>query len=305
MATGACGINCDVCLLKVRGICSTCGPGKSLEAQAKIGAQMRLLGSPCRILACAVEKQIDFCSRDCPQFPCEIFTTASYPFSAGYLNMHERRRAEKPEARAPSGEPLSIPSAYWEELGRRDIKEVCENAGVREYAPQGILVPFLGEFLLLDHRLRKIYCQGRGQWDEIRHPLLELICIVYLLNVGPEGTKGEMVSEKDLKGGHFFTGPHELKKGPVLSRYGNDLKGFRSAAEKLGGIELDQGDAGYQFLPLPKIPVYYLLWEGDEEFRPGLSILFDRSIEKHLAPDAVWGLVNLVSDALLTGRAVT
>ena len=207
MATGACGINCDVCLLKVRGICSTCGPGKSLEAQAKIGAQMRLLGSPCRILACAVEKQIDFCSRDCPQFPCEIFTTASYPFSAGYLNMHERRRAEKPEARAPSGEPLSIPSAYWEELGRRDIKEVCENAGVREYAPQGILVPFLGEFLLLDHRLRKIYCQGRGQWDEIRHPLLELICIVYLLNVGPEGTKGEMVSEKDLKGGHFFTGP--------------------------------------------------------------------------------------------------
>jgi hypothetical protein len=266
---------------------------------------MRLLGSPCPILACAVEKRIDFCSRDCAQFPCKIFSTASYPFSAGYLNMQERRRAEKPEASAPSGERLAVPSEYWDRLGKQDIKRLCENAGVKEYAPNGILVPFLGEFLLLDHKMRKIYRQGRGQWDETSHPLLELICVVYLLNAGPEGIKGEMVSEKDLKGGHFFTGPHELKKEPVLSRYGNDLKGFRSAAEKLGGIELVQGDAGYQFLALPKIPVYYLLWEGDEEFRPSLSILFDRSVEKHLAPDAVWGLVNLVSDALLTGKPVS
>ena len=62
---------------------------------------------------------------------------------------------------------------------------------------------------------------------------------------------------------------------------------------------MDMADAAYKFLSLPKIPVYYLLWEGDEEFGPDLKILFDRSIEKHLSADAIWGVVNLVSDALL------
>ena len=46
---------------------------------------------------------------------------------------------------------------------------------------------------------------------------------------------------------------------------------------------------------------HYLLWRGDEEFEPQLSVLFDRSIEDPLAADAIWGLVNLVSDFLLTG----
>jgi len=45
--------------------------------------------------------------------------------------------------------------------------------------------------------------------------------------------------------------------------------------------------------------LYYLLWEGDEEFEPRISVLFDRSIESHLSADAIWGLVALVSEALL------
>ena len=45
-----------------------------------------------------------------------------------------------------------------------------------------------------------------------------------------------------------------------------------------------------------------LVLEGDEEFPPRMSVLFERSIEETLAADAIWGLVNRVSTALLTGR---
>ncbi|MFC1885228.1 DUF3786 domain-containing protein [Thermodesulfobacteriota bacterium] len=304
MATGACGINCDICRLKVQGICSTCGPGKSEEAREKLQAQKELLGMPCQILTCAVEREIDFCPRDCHMFPCQIFETVSYPFSQGYLNMQKRRREEKKENRTPSGDRIAVPSQFWNDLEDLDIERICENTEAKAYPPNGILVSFLGEFVLLDHKLRKIFQQGDGRWVEISHPLLELICLAYLINAGPQVISGEMVSEKDLKGGHFFTGPHELKKEPLLARYGNDVAGFRDAAEKLGGVELDQADAAFRFLAFPKIPVFYLLWEGDEEFNANLSILFDRSIQHHLAPDAVWGLVNLVSDALLTGSRV-
>ena len=100
---------------------------------------------------------------------------------------------------------------------------------------------------------------------------------------------------------HFFTGFHELKTRPLLKRYGNDLRGFKKAAERLGGEVLDLADAAYMFLAFPRVPLYYLFWEGDQEFEARLSILFDRSIERHLAADAIWGLVQLISDILLIG----
>ena len=70
---------------------------------------------------------------------------------------------------------------------------------------------------------------------------------------------------------------------------------------KIGGEPQNLADAGFKILTFPKVPLYYLLWRGDEEFNPRLSVLFDRSVEKHLSADAIWGLVSLVSDALLTG----
>jgi hypothetical protein len=45
--------------------------------------------------------------------------------------------------------------------------------------------------------------------------------------------------------------------------------------------------------------VYYLFWQGDAEFDPRISVLFDRSIEEVFSADAIWGLVSRVSTALL------
>ena len=96
MPTGVCGINCDVCKLKLLDLCSTCGPGKSPEAFRKLEAQERILGGACPILRCAGMKRIDYCLRDCDAFPCENFASGPYPFSQGFLDMQERRRQRKP-----------------------------------------------------------------------------------------------------------------------------------------------------------------------------------------------------------------
>ena len=299
MATGVCGIDCDVCRLNVLGICSTCGPGKSKDAQKKITAQNRIVGAPCPILACAVKNHVDYCLRDCDKFPCDEFGTGPYPFSQRFLNMQKRRRSDAPQAKTPSGDILKVPPGYWEDLELRNIETICENAGVRNVPHVGLLIPFLKEYLLVNRQSRSVSRQGHGQWERIDNPLLELVCLVYLLNAGPEPIRQEMISVQELKSGHFFTGPHELKVKPLLNRYGNDLDGFKKAAEGLGGDFLNMADAAYKFLAFPKVPLYYLFWAGDDEFGPRLSILFDRSIERHLAADAIWGLTNLVSDMLL------
>jgi hypothetical protein len=303
VATGACGINCDVCRLNVLGICTTCGPGRSQEAQKKVAAQERILGAPCPTLACAIKKRIGYCLRDCERFPCDEFRIGPYPFSQEYMNMQERRRSEPPPAKTPSGDVLKVPPEYWEDLEQSDIETICENAGAKNYPHIGALLPFIKEYLLVDRQNRSVCRQGHGQWERIDNPLLELVCLVYLLNVRPEPITYEMISVQELKTAHFFTGPHELKVKPLLKRYGNDLAGFKQAAEGIGGEVLDLADAAYKILAFPKVPLYYLLWAGDDEFDPRLSILFDRSIEHHLAADAIWGLVNLVSDILINGSA--
>ena len=70
----------------------------------------------------------------------------------------------------------------------------------------------------------------------------------------------------------------------------------------LGGEPLDLADAAFAFLPLPRVPLYYLLWLGDDEFPPLFKVLFDRAIETCFSASGIWLLVNLVSSNLLQGR---
>jgi len=180
-----------------------------------------------------------------------------------------------------------------------DSENLCEHSLATPKLPEGLLIRFLKDDVLIDMENRCLWRLSPDQREKIDHPLLELVILVYLLNVAPDLISREMVSANDLKDAHFFQGPHVLKVAPLLERYGRDLDGFKKASENLGGELLDMADAAYRFSALPKIPLYYLLWEGDDEFQPHLSILFDRSIERHLSADAIWGLVNLVSNKLL------
>ncbi len=301
MPTGACGIDCDVCRLNLLGICTSCGSGRSEEGFNKIAAQQRILGSPCPILACAMDNRVEYCPRDCKKFPCNRFKDGPYPFSQGFLSMQERRRKEGPPLRSPSGADIEVPVQYWDDLIERDLEKVCKNAAAKNYPPDGILLPFLKEFILIDIRKRCLRRQIHGGWDRVDNPLLELLCLVYLLRAGPQSPEGEMIGVDGLKASHFFKGPHELKVRPLVDRYGNNLAGFKRSSEDMGGEVIDMADASYMFMAFPKVPLYYLLWEGDKEFQPRLSILFDRSIERHLTADSIWGLVNLISDILLIG----
>jgi len=301
MPTGACGIDCDVCRLSLLGICSTCGSGKSQEGFKKLAAQHRILGAPCPILECAIERRVEFCPSGCDQFPCDVFKTGPYPFSQGFLDMQERRRQEGPTDKAPSGQLAKVPVEYWEELRQRDPVTLCDNSLAKPCPPNGFLLRFLAEDFLVDVEHFCLRHQLDGRWVSFQKPLLELACLVYLLNVGPECLSQEMVGVEGLKDAQFFHGPHKLMVQPLLDRYADDLDGFKGIAEGLGGESLELADAACRVWAFPKIPIYYLFWKGDEEFEPRLSILFDRSIECHLPADAIWGIVNQVSHTFLVG----
>jgi hypothetical protein len=305
MPTGACGINCDVCKLNLLETCSSCGPGTSLAAAKKLAAQQRLLGSTCPILDCARMNQVEYCMRDCNQFPCSNFTTGPYPFSKGFLTMQARRRKERPPALAPDGSRVTVAAGYWDELQQKDIASLCNLTLFQPISPHQALFRFLNEDVLVDLADRCLKRPAKGGWEPSVDPLLELATVLYLMNVKDIYPLGkDIVGVKDLKEGHFFQGPHSLKTEPLLRRYGNDLRGFREAAECLAGEAVEMADAAYRLRPFPRIALYFLLWQGDAEFAPQLTVLFDRSIELIFAADAIWALVNRVATALLEGPKI-
>jgi hypothetical protein len=198
---------------------------------------------------------------------------------------------------------VRVPAYCWDALLAAEGDTLQRNA-LAESHPNGLIVRFLNEDLLLDREERCLrYLKGH-QWEPLSYPLLELIALVFLLNASPDSLDGTLISVAELKTAHFFQGPHELKVGSLVKRYGHDLKGFRERASSLGGEAQGMADASYRLPALPKVPLYYLLWEGDEEFGPHLSILFDHSVERHLPADGIWGLVGVVSDALLRGSLI-
>jgi hypothetical protein len=195
-----------------------------------------------------------------------------------------------------------VAAEYWERLCARDPGQLAAITQFRLTPDNALAFRFLNRELRVDTQARCLRLLSGAGWEETDDPLLELATVLYLINVQDVYPLGrDIVGPKDLREGHFFQGPHELKTAPLVARFGADAPGFRRAAEALGGEPLDMADAAYRLKPFPRVHLYYLLWEGDEEFSPRVSVLFERSIQESLAADAIWGLVSRVSAALLEG----
>ncbi len=310
MATGACGINCDVCRLRLLGTCSSCGAGGSSVAEAKRAAQERILGQPCPVLACAIMNKVSYCPRDCLQFPCDNFNYGPYPFSRSYLDMQQRRFAQLPPALDPNGRPLKVPEQYWKDLLARPCHQVCNATLVEVDQQGGFVFNFFNRRLQVTPSSRSIKAELDGKWQLIDDPLLELVTLAYL--TGTERVfplKNQLVGVKDLKEGFYFQGRHAMPLAPLLERFADDPAGFATSCRTLGGQEVAMADVGFKLLALPRIPLYLLLWQaGDEEivtslesdgFGARIDILFDRSVEKIFPAAVIWMLVRRLVVALL------
>jgi hypothetical protein len=213
--------------------------------------------------------------------------------------MQTRRRTEKNATKAPYGDSMLVPPEYWEQLRKTDLQQLCPRAAVMVAGDGGLLVTAFNKEIRVDLKMREIQKGRPGQWLKTADPFLELLLLVYLLNVTDQPFKNEMIGAQDLKDARFFQGPHELRTGELAAKFGSHPDRFLKAGLQLGGTGLQVADAAICLRPLPKIPVYYLLWGADEEFPVKVSILFDRSIDHHLPADAIWGIVSVATDMLL------
>jgi len=58
------------------------------------------------------------------------------------------------------------------------------------------------------------------------------------------------------------------------------------------------GDAALAFQVFPGVAVEVILWRGDEEFPPRVSFTLPAHLDRFWHLDAVWGLLNLVTQEM-------
>ena len=197
-------------------------------------------------------------------------------------------------------DPAEIDPSLWSELLSKNVSEICVHASVRYDEVQGCYqIPFLHQTYGCYPESRLIECFGDDGSKRLSFQFY-LVLLTYLLRARPIGLTGRMVTGSEIKGGDFFfRGPHALFTRPLEKRFGHDAQTFLEVGLRLGGGETDFGDVSFRLWPLPKIPLGYILWLGDEEFPARVVVTFDGSVEEQLPLDVIWALVNQVGGALL------
>lgn len=69
---------------------------------------------------------------------------------------------------------------------------------------------------------------------------------------------------------------------PFARTFSGKTEKLKLAAERLGGVPVKQGDAGYILQAFACIPMQFLFWDGDEEFEAQANILFDQSVTDYI-----------------------
>jgi len=193
-----------------------------------------------------------------------------------------------------------VSEEVWKEFEAREPREISGRTGAL-YEEGAYQVRFLDRTLLLSPVRRRGQVAGAlGAEPGFR---LCLTALMYLLHVTP-ALLGPGISPLELPGGAtFFRGHHGLPSGPLEERFGRDAAGFLAAGKKLGGETRPDGDAAVALEVFPGLVVEAILWQADDEFQAQVSFTLPARLDQFWFLDAVWGLLNLVTQELLLAAA--
>ena len=97
---------------------------------------------------------------------------------------------------------------------------------------------------------------------------------------------GELIPFKKLPGGiHYYGSFYNRVIIPLERTFGRDPELLLTAADPLGGTKFDLGDASVKIYALPRIPVIFAIWAGDEELSASANVLFDSSASNYVTAE--------------------
>lgn len=190
------------------------------------------------------------------------------------------------------------------ELSGLDPRHVCQNSAVifnREQ--ESFILPYLNRKYYVHHRTGEVKSLRDGSGVSIQ---LQILFLHYLIYARGTPLKGEWITFKELPGGQIYIEPYQKRTiKPLLKYFGQNLEKFMELACSLGGERASYGDGAMVLRPFPRVPLAFVLWEGDEEFPPSANILYDASAPFYLPTEdyallpglIIWEMAALLSSS--------
>jgi hypothetical protein len=183
-----------------------------------------------------------------------------------------------------------------ERLKVRDIADVARRCGgivIATAQGNALTLPFLGDDLLVTHpEIRVTRAPGAGEV-----PMWARILVLHYLVRGTGALpRGEQIAFKHLEGGLAYDPAfYRRSVALLLDRFGPGLAGFMDAGARAGGVRSGESGQALLFRAFPRVEVVFVMREGDEEFPPSGSVIFDASIADYLSTEDVAVLCNMIA----------
>jgi hypothetical protein len=128
-------------------------------------------------------------------------------------------------------------------------------------------------------------------------PVQQQVLAFHYLN-GARGSQitGEWVAYQEMPDGKFYLDAFQRRaKIPMVQAFGHRPELLvKLALERYNAVPFHQGDHSVMVQAFPRVPVALVLWEGDDEFPPEGTFLFDRSISRILSAEDIAWLAGMI-----------
>ena len=192
--------------------------------------------------------------------------------------------------------PIKRDDEYGYELAHRlaceqlaqinDIEGQCRKCGARHLAaPRAVALQYLNQTYIITYPDARISLKDKD--EEV--PLLDRILLLHYFTQA-KGTplSNRLISFKELpEGAGYFPTFYKRAIKPLIICFGSEPSRLLDMARLLGGHEADYGDVSATIDALSRVPLTLVLWEGDAEFPPEGSIMFDRTISDYLPTEDI------------------
>jgi len=138
--------------------------------------------------------------------------------------------------------------------------------------------------------------------DNNEVPIQQQVLLLHYLNLVEDvEISGEWIAYQEVPDGKFYLDAFIRRaKNPMVQGFGNNPELMvKLTTEVYGATPMAQGDQAVKIQALPLIPVALILWEGDDEFTPEGTILFDRTVPQVLSAEDIAWLAGMIIYPLL------
>lgn len=185
--------------------------------------------------------------------------------------------------------------------GIDDIEQQCRQSGA-QYIPsqKAVIIDHLNQSYRISFPDGEVSLTTGGEAVPKRDKILILH---YFTQAKGTPLSHKTITYKELPhGSNYFPVFAKRAIQPVLTFFGNEPELLLKTAEMLGGHKADYGDVAVTINAFSRVPVTFVLWQGDAELAPEGSIMFDSTISDYLTNDDIhtlceniaWKLVRML-----------